>query len=780
MLVNAFLRLRRAMARRLGVGESSSLARWLWGAFVRTPEERARLPQPPLVAAALRLHRRFSDRLQSIDLDRHFATLAEDGRPAAGLQRAAAVAVSLALGWLVITTPLPAWAQVLFFLGTLAIVLLLRKIPGHASLLAMIAISTAVSLRYIWWRITHTMDLQYASDYLVGGPLLFAEAYTWMALFLGYLQTSWPLQRRELSLPPDRGTWPTVDVYIPSYSEPLEVVRPGVLAALALDWPADKLRVYLLDDGRRPEFRAFAEQVGARYLVRADNRHAKAGNLNNALAHSDGEFVAVFDCDHIPTRDFLTATLGWLVREPRCAVVQTPHNFFSPDPFEKNLQAFRRVPNEGELFYGVVQDGNDLWNATFFCGSCAVLRRAPLLEIGGFATDTVTEDVHTAMRLHDRGYGSAYLNRILASGLATENLPRHIAQRVRWARGMVQLFRLDNPLKRRGLGWAQRLCYSNAILNFFNGLPRLIFLIAPLAYLYFDRYIINASALVILLYALPHMVHAHFANTRVRGRYRHSFWASLYESVLAWYLVMPTIRVLLKPRGGRFNVTAKGGLIDSEYFDWAIAMPNALLVAANLGGFLIGAGRLLGGNPQDTGALLMNTSWTFLNLLTLGATLAVAAEMRQVRRSHRILAALEATVQLPDGGTLAARTSDISLTGAGLRCAAPAAPPPLGARVNLCLSGGGRSVQLPARVATRHDDAFGVDFEELTLDREAALVQCTFANPQVWEGWREAHGRDEIVSSAVGMLRMAGRGYRSALRDLLNRLRMPRHAIVHT
>ncbi|MCC7461368.1 MAG: UDP-forming cellulose synthase catalytic subunit [Gammaproteobacteria bacterium] len=777
MIVNGFLRLRRAAARRLGIGESASLAHWLRGVFVRTPEERARLPQPPLVASLQRLHQRFSHALHAIDLDRHFTALAADGRPAAGVQRGVAVLASLALGWLVITTPLPAWAQVLFFLGTLGLVLLLRKIPGHASLLAMIAISSAVSLRYIWWRITQTMDLEHASDYLIGGPLLLAEAYTWVALFLGYLQTAWPLQRRELSLPSDRSTWPSVDVFIPTYSEPLDVVRPGVLAALALDWPADKLRVFLLDDGRRAEFRDFAAQVGVHYLVRSDNRHAKAGNLNNALAHSDGEFVAVFDCDHIATRDFLTATLGWLVREPGCAVVQTPHNFFSPDPFEKNLQAFRRVPNEGELFYGVVQDGNDLWNATFFCGSCAVLRRAPLLEIGGFATDTVTEDVHTAMRLHDRGYGSAYLNRILASGLATENLPRHIAQRVRWARGMVQLFRLDNPLRRRGLGWAQRLCYSNAILNFFNGLPRLIFLIAPLAYLYFDRYIINASALVILLYALPHMVHAHFANTRIRGRFRHSFWASLYESVIAWYLIMPTIRVLLRPHSGKFNVTAKGGLIERGYFDWAMAAPNAVLIALNLGGLLNGIGRLLGGNPQDTGALLMNVSWAFLNLLTLGATLAVAAEMRQVRRSHRISATLDATVCLPDGSTISARTTDVSLTGAGLRCAAPAELVP-GMPVSVQLAAGARTVNLPARVATRTDLAIGLDFDELTLAREAALVQCTFANPAVWEGWREVHGRDEIFGSAAGMLRMAARGYGSALRDLLNRLRMPRHATV--
>jgi len=776
MTYNWLGRLRHAAALRLGVVEPASPVQWLWRTFVPSAAARAARPPSAVLAALLRIGRRIDARLQSAELDRHFAGLTSADTGIAGtLTRATAIGLALALGWLVVTTPLPLWGQVMFFIGTLSAVLLLHRIPGHASLLAMMAISGAVSLRYIWWRVTETMSLQYPTDYLVGGPLLLAECYTWIALFLGYLQTAWPLRRGVVRLPADRSTWPTVDVFIPTYSEPLEVVRPGVLAALALDWPADKLRVYLLDDGRRAEFREFATQVGARYLTRTDNRHAKAGNLNNALAHSDGEFVAVFDCDHIPTRSFLTTTLGWLVRDHRCAVVQTPHNFFSPDPFERNLQAFRRVPNEGELFYGVVQDGNDLWNATFFCGSCAVLRRAPLLDIGGFAVDTVTEDVHTALRLHDRGYGSAYLNRILASGLATENLPRHIAQRVRWARGMVQLFRLDNPLRRRGLGWAQRLCYSNAILNFFNGLPRLVFLVAPLGYLYFERYIIDAAALTILLYALPHMVHAHFANTRVRGRYRHSFWASVYESVLAWYLVMPTIRVLLKPHGGKFNVTAKGGLIDANYFDWTIATPNAVLVLLNLGGLVVGLARLLDGNPQDTGALLMNLAWTSLNLVTLGATLAVAAEMRQVRRSHRIVATLDASVQLADGTLLPARTSDVSLTGVGIRLAAPIALP-VGSHVRLQLASASQQVSIPARVAKQDGAIVGLEYEPLTLAQEAALVQCTFANPQVWESWRDAHGRDELLASASGMLRMAARGYRSALRDLMNRLKVEKHA----
>jgi cellulose synthase (UDP-forming) len=121
------------------------------------------------------------------------------------------------------------------------------------------------------------------------------------------------------------------------------------------------------------------------WTIRDHNRYAKAGNLNEALKSTHGEYVAIFDCDHVPTRSFLQVCLGWFIRDPKLSMLQTPHHFFSADPFERNLGIFRKVPNEGELFYGLVQDGNDLWNATFFCGSCA-LRRSMVEEIGGIAS----------------------------------------------------------------------------------------------------------------------------------------------------------------------------------------------------------------------------------------------------------------------------------------------------------------------------------------------------------------------------------------------------------
>src|ERR1019366_1579318 len=183
--------------------------------------------------------------------------------------------------------------------------------------------------------------------------------------------------------------------------------------------------------------------------------------------------------------------------------------------------------------YRIVQDGNDFWNATFFCGSCALLRRSILDEVGGIAVETVTEDAHTSLRMQKLGYNTAYMNIPQAAGLATETLAAHVGQRIRWARGMIQILRTDNPL----FGWkmklSQRLCYFNAMAHFLYAVPRLVFLLAPLVYLLMGRTIIPGYWAAILVYALPHLILSNLTNSRVQGSHRHSFWNEIYETVLA-------------------------------------------------------------------------------------------------------------------------------------------------------------------------------------------------------------------------------------------------------
>ena len=681
------------------------------------------------------------------------------------LFRIAVIVIGLAIFSFIVTVPLDFWEQLTFAGISLGTALLIRGRPGRFISIVMILLSITASTRYMYWRITETLFWETPID-MVGGLLLFgAEFYAVIVLLLGYFQTAWPLQRKPVPMPADVSTWPTVDVFIPSYNEPLGVVKPTVFAAMALDYPRDKLRIHVLDDGRRPEFKAFCEEVGVNWTIRNHNRHAKAGNINEALKNTDGDFLAIFDCDHVPTRSFLQISLGWFLVDPKLAMMQTPHHFFSADPFERNLGTFRKVPNEGELFYGLVQDGNDLWDATFFCGSCAVLRRGPTLEVGGIAVETVTEDAHTALKLHRLGYSTAYLAIPQAAGLATESLSGHIGQRIRWARGMAQIFRVDNPFLGKGLTIGQRLCYANAMMHFFYGVPRIVFLTAPLFFLFLNAHVIQASALMIAVFALPHIFHANITNSRMQSDFRHSFWAEVYESVLAWYIMRPTLVALINPKLGAFNVTAKGGRIEEDYFDWSISRPYLMMLGLNLLGFTVGLVRIYFSSTSEVNTTILNLAWTVYNMLILGASVAAASEARQVRDSHRVTMTLRSMLRFSNGRTIACQTIDYSEGGVGIRLPVEAEFP-LQEKVYVSLYRGEEEYAFPALVAFSQGDRIGLRFHELSLQEEIDLVQCTFARADAWTGWSEGRKRDTPLRGLAHVLGAGLRGFYHLFRHI--------------
>jgi cellulose synthase (UDP-forming) len=656
----------------------------------------------------------------------------------------------------IVAVPLELEQQALFSAVCLAVTLLLRRYANRVTILAMMVLSTIASLRYMYWRVTDSLGFDTTLEIVLGYGLVLAELYALLVLLLGYVQTAWPLKRKPVLLPRDSSQWPTVDVLIPTYNEPLDIVKLTAFAAQMIDWPQDKLKIYVLDDGRRPEFREFCERAGVGYIVRDNNDHAKAGNLNHALALTSGEYIATFDADHVPTRSFLQVGMGWFLRDPKLALLQTPHYFFSPDPFEKNLETFRSVPNEGELFYGLVQDGNDLWNATFFCGSCAIIKREPLEEIGGIAIETVTEDAHTALKLNRLGYNTAYLALPQAAGLATESLSGHIGQRMRWARGMAQIFRTDNPLLGKGLALGQRLCYFNAMLHFFYGLPRLVFLTAPLAYLFFGAHVFQASALMILAYALPHILVASITTSTTQGRFRHSFWNEVYETVLAWYIMPPVLAAMINPKLGKFNVTAKGGVIDRSYFDWKMARPYIVVLVINLCGAAFGIGKLLLGLEVSLSTLLINLAWTFYNIIICSAAVAVAAESRQIRSEPRVFSQLTAVVGLADGQNIVCLTKDFSQRGVGLELPSGVAVP-RGELVNVSLFRDQEESVFPAKVVFSQGSILGLNFEALSLDQQRELVRMTFSRADTWAAnW----GKSSVDTPLRALAEVSGIGWR--------------------
>jgi cellulose synthase (UDP-forming) len=669
------------------------------------------------------------------------------------------------------------WPQqaVLGLLSLLMALALARGSDSYLVTLTLMMLSIFCTFRYGYWRIEQVVHFFRdpanhwgALDAFFILCLLLAEAYAFVILFLGYFQTIWPLRRAPVSLPENPDDWPDVDVLIPTFNEPLDVVRFTALGALNMDWPADKLHVFILDDGRRKEFEEFAFEAGIGYRTRPDNQFAKAGNINTALETMASPLVAVFDSDHVPTRSFLQMTVGWFMRDPKLAVMQTPHHFYSPDPFERNLRQFHVIPNEGELFYGVVQDGNDFWNSAFFCGSCAVLRRSALDEIGGIAKETVTEDAHTSLRMQMAGWNTAYINIPQAAGLATERLSAHVGQRIRWARGMIQVLRTDNPLFARGLTFPQRLCYFNAVGHFLYAVPRLIFLTAPLIYLLLNHTNIPGYWAAILAYALPHLTLSNVTNSRIQGDHRHSFWNEIYETVLSPYILLPTMMALINPRLGKFNVTAKGGVVRRTFFDSRIAQPFLVMLIFNIAGLIVAIPRFFIWDTTRRGTVLMNVMWCVFNVIILGVCTAVARELMQRRTTVRLKIAVPLLVKLPDGIFISGQTVDMSNGGAGIQLgeAVGLAPDSV---VQLQFNEPPAATDLHATVVSLEDSVLRVRFDDLSIAEQEVLTVQLYSRADSWLGWGDGRESDNVLRSLGRIFTISMRGLKATALSLSGR-----------
>ena len=328
----------------------------------------------------------------------------------------------------------------------------------------------ALAVVYLGWRVT-TVNV-----HVWYGPVIFAGEIYGVVMTGSFLTIT-----RRIYVPIyRRPTQPaTVDIFIPTYNEPLDVLRPTVIGALRVRGANE---IFVLDDGSQPEVEAMARSLGVRYLARGTNDDAKAGNLNHALRYSTAEFILTLDADHVPMPHFLERTMGYF-DDDGLAFVQTPQSFYNHDSFLFRRRRRGGTWSEQGMFYNVIQPGKNRWNSAFYVGTSAVLRRSALDEIGGFATGTVTEDLHTSLRLHARGWKSLFVPEALAFGLEAQSLREFYRQRRRWATGSLSLLlRIpDSPLRARGLSLAQRMNYLNACLAHLQGVQKLAYFIVPIA-----------------------------------------------------------------------------------------------------------------------------------------------------------------------------------------------------------------------------------------------------------------------------------------------------------
>ncbi|MEM9152770.1 MAG: glycosyltransferase, partial [Cyanobacteria bacterium P01_F01_bin.3] len=434
--------------------------------------------------------------------------------------------------------------------------------------------------RYTLWRVLASLNLAGPSDGILSLVLfgmemaVIASAVLRLVLMFGIKSRS--PQADKMAEAVLAGSYlPSVDVLIPTYNEPATILRRTVIGCQALDYP--NKQIYLLDDGKRHEIRQLAEQLGCHYIARPSNIHAKAGNINYALAKTGGELIAIFDADFVPTTNFLLRTVGFF-QELTVGLVQTQQGFYNPDPVARNLGLERVLPPEVEIFSRHYQPLRDT-NETSICyGSSFVVRRSALEDIDGFVTESLSEDYFTGISLSAKGNRTIYLDEVLSSGLCAENMTGHILQRQRWARGTVQAFFLRcNPLTLPGFNLLQRLSHLEGIGQWFFSLFRVLFLLMPIVYVAFGSVPLRSSVMEGLYFFLPFYLLNLTTFSWLNERSRSALISDIYEVAQCIPVSIVLVKTLFKPFAARFKVTPKGVSRDRHIYNWNIAWPLVVL-----------------------------------------------------------------------------------------------------------------------------------------------------------------------------------------------------------
>jgi cellulose synthase (UDP-forming) len=528
--------------------------------------------------------------------------------------------------------------------------------PRLLRTLALVALIWGVG--YLTWRIGWSGE---DANPILFAMLLATEVYGLYALgILTWFSWSRPPASRPATTPGRK-----VDVYVCTYDEPTEVVMATLAGCRALTYPHT---TYLLDDGRRPEMRELAELAGARYLIREDNSHAKAGNLNAALPRTDGDLVFILDADHVPMPDALDALVGYFDDE-RMAIVQTPHDFFNHD----SVQHYRVGRHEQSLFYRVVCPGKDRHGAAYWCGSAALINRHALLEIEGVATETIAEDFHTTIRLLRHGWRTRYHDEVLVQGLAPHDLDGYLLQRDRWARGNLAVFTLkESPLRAKTMSPKQRLSFLASLLAYLAPPMRLLLLLTLGAVLWTGELPMKISVVALAALWLPSVALNFSAGAALARGYMRVPESAHYE-LLTMEIYMRALRCIVRPGKTAFKVTPKqgrdGGGFDSLRKLHLVLFCTVLLTTGTVMRLLDLAG--VGPLPDMPGiAAIVVPLLGLYELRRLFATSSAVMRRRQRRLVYRFEGDAEAHVYSADAHT-PARLIDASAAGVGLVAEAP-------------------------------------------------------------------------------------------------------------
>ncbi len=533
-----------------------------------------------------------------------------------------------------------------------------RKTPYGPPLSGIVALASILYLLYyLWWRATATLnpDASFFSWVLVLAEAFGALSYilfSWMTLDTTPTR-SWNAARPGIS----------VDIFVPTYNESLDILEATLTGCRRVTYPH---KTYVLDDGRRESVRQLADRMGCSYVARPTNEHAKAGNINYALRFTSGEFIVLLDADVVPQPGFIDRTLGYF-QDEKLALVQLPQEFFNRDSIQHDQGAYQW--HEQSLFFRVIQPGKNHSNSAFWCGSPSIVRRKALQDIGGVATDTITEDIHTSVRLHSRGWSSYFVNEPLAYGIAPETIQSFLVQRLRWAQGTMQLYRsAESPLWIPGLSIRQRISYLASFLAYFEAFQKLALILFPAFIIAFNVFPMKVGMVSFLARWIPYFAITILANTMTgRGNFRY-LQTEKYNILKMVVFIQSTLTLVLQ-RALAFKVTPKS-VDETVYRMERRSVRPFLVILAFLGcSVLYGLVRARAWNSltSDRELYMIALAWAAYNAAIVLTALTDVLGKPHDRKHYRFRTNLEAGLYKQDasGQIASIQIRDLSIGGMG-------------------------------------------------------------------------------------------------------------------
>ena len=375
-------------------------------------------------------------------------------------------------------------------------------------------------------------------------------------------------------------------------------------------------RTVLLDDGDSDELRRIAAEERIDYLRRPGGLHAKAGKVNAGLARTDGEYIVIFDADHVPEPNFLLSVLPHF-HDPDVAFVQ------SPQFYTNNVNLVATGSGEAQrIFYELVCPGKNYFNAAFCVGTNVMFRRAALDEIGGIFTGSNSEDIWTSIELHKLGWRSIYVPQVLARGLAPQDVTSYLKQQLRWASGGFEVL-LRGRLFKRGVGLTidQRLQYLFTGTHYLLSVAMLTFMLLPALYLLFALSPIRADGLLWATHYLPFQAAVLLVTWLQSGGFKPS---AIVASIGAAPVHVRALWFAIRNRPARWSSTNQAGAGTRSLW---VVMPHVALLILNVTAIVVGV--VVMADPPPT---WLCVGWASMIVLILGRMILESVTGGQFRR----------------------------------------------------------------------------------------------------------------------------------------------------